>query len=306
MNKDRITNKRIVMRMRGGLGNQLFILGYGIYLSEICDCATELICDTREYEKYKRRNYEVDSLCISDSIEVYNPCLDNNHVVYDLLIKILHVRLFINKHLRIKDSNRVFFERVFGIIYKEKPISLDSIKRRNVYLYGYFGDANHMLNIRNRLIDEFAIKEKNDCVVKYLDNIESASHSIAISMRLGEDYTESKWPICGVDYYSKAVSKLAAMDSRLIVFSDDIEKAKGVLESFDCVFVEHCTPAEQLYLMSRCDDFIISNSTFSWWGAFLGHKEDRRIICPSYWHTCPTCEVNVYYNNMEMLELDKQ
>jgi hypothetical protein len=40
---------------------------------------------------------------------------------------------------------------------------------------------------------------------------------------------------------------------------------------------------ESLYLMTQCDHFIISPSTFSWWGAYLGEKQDSRVYSPDWW-----------------------
>ena len=50
---------KIVARMRGGLGNQLFILACAYYVKGICDTDTEIVLDTREYKNYKVRNFEI-------------------------------------------------------------------------------------------------------------------------------------------------------------------------------------------------------------------------------------------------------
>lgn len=291
--------KRIIMRIRGGLGNQLFILGYGMYLSEICKTPTKLICDVREYEKYKIRNYELNDLIISDDLDIYDSRTDKRRLLYDLSIKVLHLRLYMNKKLRIKDSSALFWENKFGIVYKTVDLDINCINKENIYLYGYFVDSNPLLKIRDKLIHGFMIKEESLSVAKYAETIRASKHSIAISMRLGSDYKE--WYICGSNYYEKAIQLASQNDSVLFVFSDDIDKAREIIKDRTCVFISQCTPSEQLFLMSICDDFIISNSTFSWWGAFLGHSDNRKVYCPEYWHTCMTTESKLFYPNMQIV-----
>ncbi|MCG9973010.1 alpha-1,2-fucosyltransferase [Christiangramia crocea] len=70
-------------------------------------------------------------------------------------------------------------------------------------------------------------------------------------------------------------------DRNLIFISDDIAYCKYHFGHFDnAYFLEGFSPMEQLAIGSRCDDYIISNSTFSWWVAWLGEKEDTRIVRP--------------------------
>ena len=52
-----------------------------------------------------------------------------------------------------------------------------------------------------------------------------------------------------------------------------------------------------MYLMSRCRHYIIANSSFSWWGAWLGASRDKRIIAPSKWAQ-NQCYTDIYTENM--------
>jgi hypothetical protein len=70
------------------------------------------------------------------------------------------------------------------------------------------------------------------------------------------------------------------------MFSDDKEWCKQVFENDDIQFCEDLNWQEdylQLYLMSRCSHQIIANSSYSWWGAWLNTKENKRVIAPSSW-----------------------
>lgn len=79
-------------------------------------------------------------------------------------------------------------------------------------------------------------------------------------------------------YYKKAISLFP--DKNFVVFTDDIEKARKVV-NIDCPYI--CgDPMVDFYLMSKCDGGIISNSTFSWWAAWLGGGE---VTIPKKWFT---------------------
>jgi hypothetical protein len=72
----------------------------------------------------------------------------------------------------------------------------------------------------------------------------------------------------------------------MLVFSDDPHKARDYFDAGEDInFVESAKPdpVSELALMSECRNHIISNSTFSWWAAFLGDQEDGLVYCPRRW-----------------------
>ena len=84
-------------------------------------------------------------------------------------------------------------------------------------------------------------------------------------------------PECDWSYYDKAIMCMPA-GKRLVVFTDNIERAKKVIK-FNCEF-RSGVPIEDFYLLSRCDAVICSNSTFPWWAAWLS---GGKTIIPSRW-----------------------
>jgi hypothetical protein len=77
-------------------------------------------------------------------------------------------------------------------------------------------------------------------------------------------------------YYVEA---MAITQGPYIVFSDDIAWCRTHLPG-DCIFMEHNRNHEDLFLMAACDEHIIANSSFSWWGAWLG---GGRAVLPRKW-----------------------
>jgi hypothetical protein len=69
-----------------------------------------------------------------------------------------------------------------------------------------------------------------------------------------------------------------------IVFSDDIDWCKKNLPFLDeKIFIEGNDDFFDLYLMSKCQNNIIANSSFSWWGAWLNKSENKKVMSPKNW-----------------------
>lgn len=108
-------------------------------------------------------------------------------------------------------------------------------------------------------------------------------NTILISVRRGDFVHSDLYFQLPFKYYLLVLFKYFPgwEQSNLIFASDDIEFCKyhyGHLEN--AFFLEDRTPVEQIVIGANCDDFIISNSTFSWWIAWLGEEEESKVICP--------------------------
>ena len=87
------------------------------------------------------------------------------------------------------------------------------------------------------------------------------------------------------NYYNKAISILQPKVDNWLICSDDIEWAKENFSDLPNVtFSEGRADYEDMWLLSLCDHFIIANSTFSWWSAWLSNTNtDKEVICPQTW-----------------------
>lgn len=107
---------------------------------------------------------------------------------------------------------------------------------------------------------------------------------VAIHVRRG-DYVNNPFyvDLTNTNYYFKAM-KLFPLGTKFLVFSDDIEWCKTYFVGKEFEFSENRNELEDLSLMASCKGIIIANSSFSWWGAFLGSK-DKKVIAPKEWYT---------------------
>lgn len=104
---------------------------------------------------------------------------------------------------------------------------------------------------------------------------------IAIHLRFG-DYDNHYHPYVSVDYIRKAMEHF---EGSFLIFSDDIHKAESYFSPLnDDIHYASGDYIEQFKMMRSCKHFIISNSTYSWWAAWLGKHPDKKVICPGKWH----------------------
>lgn len=105
----------------------------------------------------------------------------------------------------------------------------------------------------------------------------------AINIRRGDYLTQpTRHPVVTMDYVNKAYEYLPKHDILLVV-SDDIKWCKENIKFPNTIFNETYWDCDALWLLSLCDHFIISNSTFSWWGAWLSRSDNKTIISPDTW-----------------------
>ena len=109
-----------------------------------------------------------------------------------------------------------------------------------------------------------------------------------ISVRHGKDYLEIpyKFPFVGKKYFKDCIDKIPTCQ-HFVVCSDDLKWCKRFFpKAFPdkkFLFIENETVLNQLYIHVLCRHNIISNSSFSWWGAWLNPNKDKRVLAPSEW-----------------------
>lgn len=160
-----------------------------------------------------------------------------------------------------------------------------SIITGNCESYEIFDEIGDIL--REELQPVHEVEERNR---KLIDKI-TRTNSICISVRRGDFFNtqfEKSFGVCTIKYYYDAVeimkNKIEA--PVFFVFSDDINWCKENLHfNADTEYVSQDMPVyETLRLMYSCKHFIISNSTFSWWGQYLSRNKEKIVVSPSRWN----------------------
>lgn len=267
----------IVARIEGGLGNQLFQYAFGTQLAT--QNGTELVLDLSSYASKPEHGYMLDRFSIS-ARELRSDERTRIPGRYRRGKRsLLQVFSFGGNELR-----RIR-ERPFGFA-EEYLLAPD-----NSYLVGYWQSKRFFRDVTSSIREQFRPASRMSRETSKIRDRMLSSSSIGIHLRRGDYITNQPMAArnLSLNYYRDCVvSQLQRRpDSEVFVFSNDIDWCRTHLD-LPCPvhFVEHtnnATANEDLWLMTAAECLVIANSTFSWWGAFLGERTERSIFAPKSW-----------------------
>ena len=144
---------------------------------------------------------------------------------------------------------------------------------------GYFASYRYFDGFDVRKWYSFKSMPSEKCAI-YIEPIQK-KNSVGLHCRFGDfRYLPAFYNPHSI-YYENALKTIGDNGVSVFVFSDDHVCARRMLGNLkQCTYVEGCSVAEDLFLMSHCKHFVCSASTLSWWGAYLRPPESGRTICP--------------------------
>ena len=165
--------------------------------------------------------------------------------------------------------------------------------KNHVFLMGHWQKHAYYEPIAASLAREFTVNTQPDAANRdMLRRIRASETAVAVHVRHGADYEESSHHfVCHPDYYRAAFRQLGEVLTNPVffVFSDNMQWARRhVLPPGETHYVDingPLQPHEDMRLMRACSHFVIANSTFSWWPAWLAEARDKIVIAPKAWHT---------------------
>lgn len=167
------------------------------------------------------------------------------------------------------------------------------------YVMGVFQDAGMVETVKDEVLDAFAFQPFSSGEnFRLMNEMQNNDLSVGIHVRKGKDYQRRALyqNTCSVEYYQKAVAYLKEKlgQPTFYVFTDSPEWVKDNLTFFDFTLVSG-NPCVgwgshfDMQLMSYCHHNIISNSTYSWWGAFLNRHLNKFVVIPDIWFNPDSC-----------------
>jgi hypothetical protein len=168
------------------------------------------------------------------------------------------------------------------------PAVLD--KRGTSYLDGYFQSEKYFHDIADQLRQDFTLaKPFQGKTLEIANTIKNDSNAVSLHVRRGDYLIHRDFGgIVTEEYYQRAIDHIRDQlpAAKFYVFSDDITWCRSELPLGPlATFVSHpeLKDFEELILMSLCQHHIIANSSFSWWGAWLGQNPEKTVIAPQKW-----------------------
>ena len=196
--------------------------------------------------------------------------------------KALSYKNIFYSNLDLSDENFLKKCKVFNEIdfhYNKIPFS---VTKDDYILKGYFQSEKYFVKYRDKLLEYF--KPNND-IITYLKKYNNllCGNTCSIHVRRG-DYLKlpNDHPTLNIKYYKESINEFSD-DTKFLVFSDDINWCRNNLIGDNIFYVDEPKDYINLYLMSLCNNNIIANSSFSWWGAWLNNNNNKKVIAPKKW-----------------------
>lgn len=292
------------VHLMGGLGNQLFQIAAGLYYS--LDSSSKLVIDD-SFGNFRKNNFgnaDILSYVSKDFESVRanaNSTYMNNLTGRFLglltrvslkskektIYKILKVCLSITSTVLLSIK---FKKPITLIIPNEIGFSEVSNDNRFLYFCGYFQTY--------RFASDYKVREKmsrlsveNLSIARY-KKLSDDENPLIVHVRLSDYLLERNFGTLSINYYEKAIDLMVSKFNfkNIWVFSDEIDKAKNYLplkysSYYRWIDDSYDSAAETLEKMRLGNGYIIGNSSFSWWGAFLSYNLNTQVIAPNPWFT---------------------
>lgn len=271
----------IITRLQGGLGNQLYQYATGRALATRLGRA--LFIDQRTIQpEAPARQYDLGSFNVEENF------VDGLNAFCTRWVGSVRLGRLFQMVFPTAKAYRLIRDREEGY-----DASIFEPHAGPIILHGYWQSFKYFEDIADSLRQEFRFRYAPDRENARMIELIESSASVSLHVRRGDYVSNAAFSealgACDADYYRRAVARicLEISNPKFFVFSDDPEWAASNLElPGDPVFIRHNlgrSDVEDFRLMTHCKHFIIANSSFSWWGAWLAPHTNKTVIAPARW-----------------------
>jgi len=256
----------IIVKLMGGMGNQMFQYAFGRALSLKYNTPLKI-----DLSFLKNRNMGPGFIYRDYDLDLFNVYEDFN-VNYN----------------GVAVASEPFFH------YSNELVNaIAQVKDRNILIDGYWQSPKYFLGLDSQIRKDFEFKNKvddsKDDNILNMVNLITNSNSVMINVRRTDYLNTNHHGVMGLEYINNSVNiiKSKVENPKFFIFSDDIDWCKSNIVLDNMVIVDHSYKGDRfsyyLQLMMMCKNFIIPNSTFAWWAAWLNQYEDKIVIAPKKW-----------------------
>ncbi len=256
-----------------------------------CRHNTDLLLDTRMFQRYGLRSFELDKVFNIHSREATESEIKS---LIGWKANKLSSRLLREPRLAFLRGQNYFIEPSTKYIEEVRNLPNDC------YIFGHWQSEKYFDDIKDVIRTELIFRRPLTGRNAEIADIIKSTNAVSVHVRRG-DYITNKntngvHGSCGVDYYERAsMYILKRVGSPLFfIFSDDPEWIKNnTLINYEHHVISHNSGIgsyNDMHLMSLCKHHIIANSSFSWWGAWLNQNYDKIVVAPDRWFLTDKCD----------------
>ncbi|MDF3130405.1 alpha-1,2-fucosyltransferase [Kiritimatiellaeota bacterium B1221] len=260
---------KLKLMLCGGLGNQLFEYAFARALSLRCGLPLELDAVTMfKQDKMYKRHYELDAFILSDDVQICRHPQKFHRIERKIQCQLDRYR---------SENHRRYLQEVRPFRYQKELLTWKP--ETAVKILGYWQCESYFSDYASEVKNELGFKSP-PLSTNWARKISGNDHAVMVHIRRVQ-YSRCVEKV----YYHEAMKRMRETypGCQFFCFSDDVSWAKEFLQDQeDCVVVdqEKGSAIEDLKLMTCCRHFIIANSSFSWWAAWLGEKQDSLVFAP--------------------------
>jgi len=271
---------KIIPRIFGGIGNQLFCYAAARRLANINNAELVIDCSSGFVRDYVyQRNYQLNHFNIKCREATPAERLEPLSQLRRYFKRAYNRLLIFEKRSYIEQETMDFDPRILKI----KP-------HGTLYLEGYWQSEKYFKEIEPIIRQDLIIIPPNDNTnLKIADHIRD-SLSVAVHIRFFDSPHKKVINNALIDYYERAIIRMQSLapNAHFFIFSDRPFAVQDFLPlTADCMTIVCHNMGDEyayadLWLMTLCKHFIIANSTFSWWGAWLSDNPNKQVIAPGF------------------------
>lgn len=276
-----VREQMIVMRIKGGLGNQMFQYALGRSLS--LNTGQPLVLDTRHYKRVREHSYGLEGFKLVDMpMEGLRlPPSPREQPIRNWLWRKM------GREPQLQRETEAAFDPAIASITGP------------AWLEGYFQSERYFEDHAETIRAELSpIAEPDPENARWLAEIEAEPRAVSLHVRRGDYVRNAQFAArhgtCTPDYYARALGEITqrmGAEPILYAFSDDPDWVRDNLKLPAEIRIPGHNDAsrniEDIRLMSACRHHIVANSSFSWWGAWLNPRKDKMVMAPARWFADP-------------------
>lgn len=277
-------SRKVIVRLKGGLGNQLFCYAAARRLSMVNDA--ELVLDTVtgfEYDYLYKRTYSLGGFSIPARLATPEERMEPLGRIR---------RKFARKLSEHKPLDQRRYIQQVGVDYDPRMVKL-RLQEGTTYFDPFGQSERYFADISQLLLKDLVMSSPSDRANLEMANQIEASTSVAVHVRWFDSGDTTHSVNISLAYYAQAISQLLTVIGRahFFIFSDRPEQTANLLAPLllgqPSTVVSHNidigNAEADFWLMQQCQHFIIGNSTFAWWAAWLGeHRNDgAQVFAPA-------------------------